>query len=592
MSPQGSAAPSVLRYDTAAWELLPNGPRPADQWTVVDVEAEIRKRGADALAADELLVDYYRIGYRLSFPLPVATRPAQWPQAVNGVPTYPWLIWLAWALEERWRALDNLDQVKRQPTGLVHRELAALDGWSSYDADSPGPGLVTATLANVIADHLEEPADCPEQAAMTRIAGRMLDESFVPAFVDEAPPADLRLVQNIRLITLVNAARLAYVLDHPAAEMLQDRATHTISTWLGMRQSGYSEGVGYDGYVAYHLLPWIATTLDTAQRRPYLDEIRRSCVSWAMSTLPGRPELQAPLGDTEPEMSFWLAVLVKVAAEHDEAALASWCRQVPLYALPSTGLTAALRLTQTQECDLPSAGVFRQPGRVVLRSGDWSAGTVVVIGTAAMPVGHLHYDGGHVVIGWEGRFWITDPGYQQYRSGTERDYTLDAAAHNAPVINGQPQNLRATRLVELEQNHLALDLSGCYAEISPGASVRRDVWLQDDQVIVRDQLGGIPASATVSWHWLIGTGFYLGFREGWARLTDAQHTLWFGSGDADLHAGQLDRHPGSRGPLTLSAHGSGPQTKWWYFATDSQNTWTTPTPVSIQRSRTSLDPNE
>lgn len=305
-----------------------------------------------------------------------------------------------------------------------------------------------------------------------------------------------------------------------------------------------------------------------------------------MSTLPGRPQIQAPLGDTEPEMQFWLAVMVKVAAEYDEAALASWCRHVPLSALPSAALPAARRLAQTQtlqtqRCDLPSAGAFGQPSRVVLRSGDWSAGTVVVIGAAAMPVSHLHYDGGHVIIGWEGRFWITDPGYQQYRSGTERDYTLDAAAHNAPVINGQPQNLRAANVIHLEKNHLALDLSGCYEGISRGASVRRDVWLQDDQVVVRDQLGGIPASATVNWHWLIGTGLYLGFREGWARLTDARHTLWFGSTNADLHPGRLDRHPGSRGPLTLSVAGSGPQTKWWYFATDSSNTWTAPTPVPI-----------
>src|SRR5690606_28663080 len=90
----------------------------------------VRQRAAAALAAPELVVDYYRIGYRLSWPLPLDRRPDGFPAEVPGIPRYPWTTWVGWQLEERWAALDNAGE-----HGLLIRELEALAGWTDFVAD-------------------------------------------------------------------------------------------------------------------------------------------------------------------------------------------------------------------------------------------------------------------------------------------------------------------------------------------------------------------------------------------------------------------------------------------------------------------------
>jgi hypothetical protein len=121
-------------------------------------------------------------------------------------------------------------------------------------------------------------------------------------------------------------------------------------------------------------------------------------------------------------------------------------------------------------------------------------------------MGHLQADGGQIILGWQGRFWITDPGYQQYRPGEERTYTLGLQAHNAPVIGGKAQTRRAARMQLLETNahgwqHARTDLSACYQGLPAGASVQREVWLINDgglAVVARDTSLGRMSGST-SW---------------------------------------------------------------------------------------------
>ena len=48
--------------------------------------------------------------------------------------------------------------------------------------------------------------------------------------------------------------------------------------------------------------------------------------------------------------------------------------------------------------------------------------------TCSSPLGHVHKDAGTIVIGTRGKWFITDPGYQQYLPTRERNFTLDATA--------------------------------------------------------------------------------------------------------------------------------------------------------------------
>jgi hypothetical protein len=202
-------------------------------------------------------------------------------------------------------------------------------------------------------------------------------------------------------------------------------------------------------------------------------------------------------------------------------------------------------------------------------------------------MGHLQSDAGHVVLGWQGRFWISDPGYQQYRPGEEREYTLGPQAHNAPVINGILQKAHAARVDRIEtdaegRQHARVNLAACYPGLPRGAIVARDLWLiraGTSAVVVRDRFGALPGGAEVLTHWLGGHHLAWAFVEGWARLSDGQRAVWIGTPTRPVAPADLTRHPGSRGPLTLAHRqtltGDG-GVRWWVLWCDDQGGWTPP----------------
>ncbi|MBI5689879.1 MAG: heparinase II/III family protein, partial [Verrucomicrobia bacterium] len=235
----------------------------------------------------------------------------------------------------------------------------------------------------------------------------------------------------------------------------------------------------------------------------------------------------------------------------------------------------------------PAAGPRELPHAVALRTG-WSAtDRAAVVSAVRNPMGHLQADAGQVVLGWHGRFWITDPGYQQYRAGEEREYTLGVQAHNVPVINGTIQKPRAAvvDLVETDpsgRQHTRLQLAGCYPGLPKDAVIAREIWFAAQgpaTLVVRDTFGGLPAGAEIIHHWLGGHHLAWAFVGGWARLSDGRRAVWIGHAGAPIAPASLVRHPGSRGPIAL-AHptrlsGAG-GTSWWVFWCDDRGGWTPP----------------
>ena len=234
----------------------------------------------------------------------------------------------------------------------------------------------------------------------------------------------------------------------------------------------------------------------------------------------------------------------------------------------------------------PQAAPREHLASVTLRTGWNHRDLLTAVGMPRCDMGHLHADGGHVILGWEGRFWITDPGYQQYRRGLEREYTLGPQAHNAPVIAGVAQTQRATRLVTMEtddqqRQHVALDLTGNYEGLPAEAEVRRDVWLIPETrvVVVRDTFKSLPDGVEVQTHWLGATHLAWSFPGGSARLSDGERALWIVAAPGPVEPLGLMRHPGSRGPLTLRHVATLPQgagTQWSVFSCDASAGWDAP----------------
>src|SRR5690606_35745234 len=137
------------------------------------------------------------------------------------------------------------------------------------------------------------------------------------------------------------------------------------------------------------------------------------------------------------------------------------------------------------------------------------------------------------------------------RSGQERDFTLDPAAHNVPVIGGVAQQRRDAAVEQVGPAEAVVDLAGCYP--IDGLAARRTVRLSGRTVLVSDEIGGVDAGTEVLTHWLVPGELSWRFLDGWARLSDGSGAaVWLGRAGGAVGPEQLARHPGSRGPLTLT----------------------------------------
>jgi hypothetical protein len=591
--------PACYPYDPSAPELMRSVPAGLRAWTFQDIENEIRSRLAFEMRRRELDVYYYRIGYTLAYPLPLVESPkmSDLPVGIRGI-TYPWYTWLSWALEERWRAFHAAWRRlgDRDAGARLQLELAALAGWSQ-SCETPGSAsLGTAHIAGCLAQALSnrEGWDASLYAKARSAAETIFERDVWPWFEREWPAGrelTTRDLQNIRVITLARSAQLARVLGSPRAAALELRMREALRAWFRYRlgQPPYNEGSAYDGFMMDSLTCWLGWEPD---REALLSEGRDAFASqaaqWIQLTLPGRVDIQAPLGDVEPEMPFWQTALFRLALWYGKSDSAWIVRRLPAAGMPAALLGESLaRGRSLGDGEVPASSPSEHPHAVTLRTG-WDVPDILAaVGLTRGEAGHLDDDAGQVVLGWQGRFWITDPGYQQYRPGAEREFSIGPEAHNAPVISGKAPTRRAPHLRLLHNlpdgaERAVIDLSSCYEGLPAGASVEREVRLFPGVapvVVVRDRLRRVGDRAEVQTAWLGGTHLAWAFREGWARLSDGEHALWVGASPGSLSASVLDRHEGSRGPLTLHDKTTLPDgngDRFWIFACDSAGAWVPP----------------
>ncbi len=593
-----SRAPAPLAYDMAAYELAPQFREQETAWNRNGLTNEILRRIAVEKQRRELDVYYYRIGYTLSFPLKLNQKPTS-PVLPEAIPNrnYPWLTWLGWELEERWCFLHLAwRNFGDEGAGLLlQQELAALSEWESMGNGDRGVGLVTGHVAASMALALADVSGWkPEYLERVRRAAEALIERDVwPWFQKTWPEQELAAKQlaNIPVIALVRSAELARVIGSPRAAALEQRSREVLRAWCRFRtRVHHTEGTAYDGYLMDSLTGWLEHVPERAQLQEGCREAFRSLAeSWIALTIPGRPDLHVPLGDTEPEMTFWATALLRLTDWYHWPDARWLLRKVPLTRMRAAALSVALHRdsTFTGKLKTPSAGIHELPNAASLRTGWNRDGVLAVVGLSRSPMGHLHADSGQLILAWQGRCWITDPGYQQYRPGDEREFTLGDEAHNAPVIGGVKQSERAAKLEALETDpqgrlHAQVDLSACYRGLPKEARVKRDVWLVNESaraVVVRDSFESLKPGAEIKTSWQGGTHFGWAFRDGWARLSDGQRALWVGTIPNALSPAELHRHAGSRGPLTLTHTNTLPEGEgvcWWVFRCDPTVDWESP----------------
>jgi len=617
----------ALGYDSSIYELSTKISPSQEPWTNVDLLALLAERAAWQKAERELHVYYYRINQTIAYPLPVTDRPAALPAGIPGRSWYPWLIWLLWTLEERWRTLHAAWRLLDDEVAghLLQEEIAALNQWQTFTNWHGDVGLPTGHIASCLTYFLADDAgwDATHYAEAKTAAARLVAQDLWPWFQEVWAPKETLTphdIHNIPVIALVRGAQLARTVASPHTAALEAKATATLRAWWHYRMDPtepHTEGTSYDGYLMDTFTEWID---GAPNRQALLEEGRDAFVSlsrqWLHSTLPGRLDLHAPLSDVEPEMPFWMSCLLRMVNWYGAGdgadpifAESSWLLQrIPAVRLPAAALTLALttpsfleRATNRLEPTVPSTTAQEIANAVTLRTG-WSENDLLaLIGLSRSSMSHLHNDGGHLILGWRQRFWITDPGYQQYRPGEERAFTMGNAAHNAPVIGEIFQSKRGAQLLALVtvasgQYQARLDLTPCYEGLPAGAKIERTIWLNTTGplggpcVLVRDSLQGLAAGTTIRTHWQSGTHLAWAFVDGWARLSDGKQALWIGTKPGAIDPMMVERHAGSRGPLTLMHHAplgesgstGGPEhematsTRWWIFCCDEILGWAPP----------------
>lgn len=569
-----------------------------DQQTI---ELELRQRAQWHALQPRLMVDYYRIRRRVSFPLPVTTaREPAFPTALSAA--YPWNIWMVWALEERinalaWSAEHEHDAVH---CTLAESQLYALAHWPSLSRNGDKPDLQLGHVGRMIAISLARWTwlTTPTREALKVACHRLVDEHWpcIEAQTEHyahASPWPLgeslkRPMANIPLIGLLGATMAAEVVNHPKAEALLTRSVHAMQDFFDhFVEQGYSEAVAYDGYMLdfyadlIGLLPAEVQSEKTAH--PAVQKILAA--SWE-TAVAGDAMNVAELGDVEPaQMTFHLSAHAKLLQMKENSASRWHLGRCDTRRLRSDALLAMLAArvdgsNQSDQGELVTEAC-RSQNAVVLRTG-WGADDLTAAFSASRSkAGHMHIDTGSLVLGTQGQWLISDPGYQQYLAKRERVFTLGPGSHNAPVINGIDQEhkgegkIRVCEKIDQALSHTLIDMKACYnADLLILHQATREAWLLDNLTLVlvdtirADNLKNIAWS----WHGHPLAGWWV--EHGVATLQLDQTLLWIATDDHSLAQAQVDRMSGSRGQQTLclqqqmdAAQQAGVATvvRWWVF---------------------------
>ncbi|HYF51615.1 MAG TPA: heparinase II/III family protein, partial [Planctomycetota bacterium] len=423
-------------------------------------------------------------------------------------------------------------------------------------------GKIESAFARIIGDVL--PHSDKKHGAFKRKEDILAEANPLPA------------LHNIPLIGTVGAALAAHVVKHPLEATFNQRVRSVLGALLDYRESGFTEGVAYDGYVLDFIIDWFAI-IPESERNEFLKhpQMNRMLDESIMLSAPGNILEVAELSDVEPrEMTFHASAQAKLNLYEPSAQRQWYLQRCDLAWLRADALGALFgEEFSSHPHAAPDAGCLDAHYARVLRSGWEKDDLAVCVAATNSGMGHMQCDGGTIVVGTAGEWLIADPGYQQYLVTSEREYSLGVGAHNAPVINGKAQTEKKPQVRSIPNqpagtHAVEVELAACYPPELNLSSVRRTVWLRhDDLVVVADRISGASVSE-IQYHWHSHRRAGWWTQDGMAKVALESAALWIASPQAQLTDAQIDRQRGSRGQMTLSVKIAPASVIWWVFSTD------------------------
>lgn len=541
----------------------------------------------------------YRIRRKFSLPLPLIQMPELAPDIRAFDSDYPWQIWALWALEERLfslafeaNAAQNLEAQR-----LLERDLVALASWPQFNVQNkPDLPFAHAVLVLATANHswlyLSESCQTRVKMALAKavehgitLFGDTIAIQQSSELLSGSKP--YQHLHNITLIAMASLAMAAEVIQDKRAEVLSKSVLAHVLARFELTQTGFTEGLSYDGYWLNFTLAWLETQPVNVQQliinHPAIAGFEQQILAHAC---PGSLVNSAELGDVEPEqMTFLWSALARLQRFQFSQTGAFLLSQVPQAWLRADAQWILHEL-QSSICSgiQLSPAAYSSPlvsvSCISLQSGLAHDELNVVVAVSNSPMSHIQKDNGTLVIGKQQRWWITDPGYQQYLKTSEREYTIGNRAHNFPVVNGYAHSYKAPSLISYGKSakhvncdFVVLELTDCYHNDANIENVTRTLWrLGSQHILVCDTLITKFSSHTVDYHWHGHADAYWGELSGavYLAMDDCEELLVIQSSIVELSLSQVQRFRGSRGSMTLCSHSQCDQVKikryWWLFS--------------------------
>lgn len=429
---------------------------------------ELKRRIKIEKEKKEIQVNYYRIFKKYTFSLPIQNGwDKDLPIKVENIEPYPYAIWLLWTLRERWDTLFASYKLfdDEESRKILENEILCAFSWDKY-AIGRNAYLGTAHFAMCVARYMKKGV-FEEKTKIEVLSREFLDKHFMPWF-EEYSKTDydkkVLLLHNIQVILVFSDLTLAKFIHYDRLPEIEEAKDKILKAYKETRisETPFTEMAAYDAYALDAITDYVELCSQEAKTKEYTDELKDVLNSLTDTTIPGRCDLLAPIGDVEEEMQFHSYCLYRLSKWLcDKKAKCVLLRISPIR-LPSLVLFDIITDDIHTELNENYPITSKNAGTCVIREGMNEDDKMICFSIGKWNEGHVHYDSGSFVYGYKGEIPISDPGYQQYIKGEEREFKIGKYSHNAPIINGKAQSRRNIHINEFRDWFIKTDLSDCY----------------------------------------------------------------------------------------------------------------------------------
>lgn len=465
---------------------------------------ELYGRAVDFAFQPGLNVDYYRLGYKYHYPYPIAQLSK--PKFDDPGIVYPWYLFNYYSLEEVYFSLGWAAQVLKNPSALIaSRELIRqVASWPAYGGRQSLPDLLTGHAAKLsytafcLWEFVDPELKTKIKVSLEKIAQEPQDSiNNLCKYIrneDDLLNFDLKfkgnpekfnrgkIIHNRTLIGVAGAFISAKLSGSPLEKDYEKLIRILINVRLRLQEErGFFEAVSYDGYVWDYLLMAlsmlsesdVAYYLHFWQSYHVLEEVYATHLPGSISTI-------APLSDVEPKtMNFKYSSFARQLLMTGDGKFKSVLEDSEIEVLPADAI--GLYLSQgslpgnfyrndkfCKELVASKPEIVKvdkvKDGNYCLRlSVGGDDGFVSVVSFSSSHMIHQQKDFGTFVIGFNNplREWaITDPGYQQYVPGNERDFTIGKFSTNTPSFTPIDESQESQESQESWKGRLSKLLEG------------------------------------------------------------------------------------------------------------------------------------